>query len=39
MVEVWASDNKELMGVLSDMSRINGVKRVCPSIVLDVVKG
>ena len=38
MVEVWTRSSKELMGVLEEIGRIEGVKKVCPAIVLERIK-
>ncbi len=38
IAEIWSKDNKELNKILEDIGRNNGVKRVCPSLVLDVLK-
>jgi len=35
---IWARDSSELAKILSDIGRINGVKRVCPAILLETVK-
>ncbi|MFQ5762856.1 MAG: Lrp/AsnC family transcriptional regulator [Candidatus Bathyarchaeia archaeon] len=40
MVEVWARSSAELSKVLSEkIGRIDGVKKICPSIVLERLKG
>ena len=38
MVEVWARDSMELKKFLDDIERVEGVKRVCPAIVLERLK-
>jgi Lrp/AsnC family transcriptional regulator for asnA, asnC and gidA len=38
IVEIWAKDNQEMSDILKDIESIEGVKRVCPAIVLDVVR-
>lgn len=35
---IWARDSAEMAKVNDDLSRFHGVKRVCPAIVLDVIK-
>jgi len=40
MLEIWARDSVELSRVLSEkIGRIDGVKKICPSIVLERLKG
>ncbi|AIY91168.1 Lrp/AsnC family transcriptional regulator [Geoglobus acetivorans] len=39
MVEIWAKDGDELTRIISDViGKIEGVKRVCPAIVLEKLK-
>ena len=38
MAIIWAKDNEEIAKIHKEISEIEGVKRVCPSIILDVVK-
>jgi Lrp/AsnC family transcriptional regulator for asnA, asnC and gidA len=38
IVEIWAKDNQEMSDILKEIESIEGVKRVCPAIVLDVVR-
>jgi len=39
MVEIWAKDGDELTKIISDkIGKIEGVKRVCPAIVLEKMK-
>lgn len=38
MAEVWAKDGKELSQVLSKIGSIEGVRRICPSIMLEKIK-
>ncbi len=39
MVEIWAKDGDELTKIISDViGKIDGVKRVCPAIVLEKMK-
>ncbi len=38
MVEVWTRSSKELIAVLEEIGRIDGVKKVCPAIVLERIK-
>jgi len=38
MAEIIARDNRELMRILDEISKIRGVKKICPAIVLDVLK-
>jgi Lrp/AsnC family transcriptional regulator for asnA, asnC and gidA len=40
MTEVWAKDGKELTKVISEkIGSIEGVKKICPSIILEKMKG
>jgi len=38
MAIVWARDSEELSRIHEEISRLPGVKRVCPSIILEVLK-
>lgn len=38
MVEVWAKTPPELMSIIEDIGKMEGVKKVCPAIVLDRIK-
>jgi Lrp/AsnC family transcriptional regulator for asnA, asnC and gidA len=38
IVEIWAKDNQEMSDILKEIESIEGVKRVCPAIVLDIVR-
>lgn len=39
MTEVWASDGKHLAEIISEkIGKIEGVKKVCPSIILEKIK-
>ncbi len=38
MTIIWAKDNEEIARIHKEISEKEGVKRVCPSIILDVVK-
>ncbi|MDI9644275.1 MAG: Lrp/AsnC family transcriptional regulator [Candidatus Verstraetearchaeota archaeon] len=38
MAEVWARDGKELSQVLSKIGSIEGVRKICPSILLEKIK-
>ncbi len=38
MTEIWAKDREELMKILSGIGSLEGVKRVCPAIVLEKIK-
>jgi Lrp/AsnC family transcriptional regulator for asnA, asnC and gidA len=39
MAEIWASDGKELSKTLSEkIGAIEGVKKFCPSIILEKIK-
>ena len=38
MIEVWAKDNDEFMKIIEELGKIEGVKRVCPAIVLETIK-
>jgi Lrp/AsnC family transcriptional regulator for asnA, asnC and gidA len=39
MMEVWAKDGKELTQIISEkIAKVNGVKRICPSIILERIK-
>lgn len=35
---IWAKSREELAKILDEISKIQGVERVCPAVVLDVVK-
>ncbi|MEM2577039.1 MAG: Lrp/AsnC family transcriptional regulator [Candidatus Bathyarchaeia archaeon] len=39
MMEVWAKDGKDLTRILSEkIAKIDGVKKICPSIILEKIK-
>lgn len=38
IVVIWATNNEELARIHDEISRLPGVKRVCPAIILDVIK-
>ncbi|HHF56687.1 MAG TPA: Lrp/AsnC family transcriptional regulator [Thermoplasmatales archaeon] len=39
MAEIWARDGKELSEILANkVSKIEGIKRICPAIVLEKIK-
>jgi len=39
MMEVWAKDGKELTQIISEkIAKVNGIKRICPSIILERIK-
>ncbi len=38
MAIIWAKDNEEFMKIINELKKFPGVKRVCPAVVLDVVK-
>lgn len=38
MTEIWAKNREELMKILAEIGRLEGVKRVCPAIVLEKIK-
>lgn len=39
MAEIWCKDGKELSKILSEkIGRINGVKKICPAIILEKLK-
>lgn len=39
MTEIWAKDGKELTNILTKrVGKIQGVKRICPSIILERIK-
>ncbi|MHA1616187.1 MAG: Lrp/AsnC family transcriptional regulator [Candidatus Njordarchaeales archaeon] len=38
MAEIIARDNQELMKILEEIGKIPGVKKICPAIILDVLK-
>ncbi|MEM3552631.1 MAG: Lrp/AsnC family transcriptional regulator [Candidatus Bathyarchaeia archaeon] len=39
MMEVWAKDGKELTKIISEkIAKIDGVKKICPSIILEKIK-
>ncbi len=35
---IWARDSRELARIHDEISKINGVKRVCPALILDILK-
>ncbi|KAA0009450.1 MAG: Lrp/AsnC family transcriptional regulator [Thermoplasmata archaeon] len=40
MAEIWAKDGKELSDILANkIAKIDGVKRICPAIILEKIKG
>ncbi len=40
MAEIWAKDGKQLSEILGKkIGRIEGIKRICPAIILEKVKG
>jgi len=39
MMEVWAKDGKELTRIISEkIAKVDGVKKICPSIILERIK-
>lgn len=38
IVEIWARDSQEMSNIIKEIESIEGVKRVCPAIVLDVIR-
>ncbi len=38
MVEIWARDCEEMQAILKEIKGLNGVQRVCPAVVSDVIK-
>lgn len=39
MMEVWAKDGKDLTRIISEkIAKIDGVKKICPSIILEKIK-
>ena len=38
MTVIWATDGEELARIHDEISRLPGVRRVCPAIILDVIK-
>lgn len=38
MVEAWAKDSSEMTKILQEIGAINGVRKVCPAIILDSIK-
>jgi Lrp/AsnC family transcriptional regulator for asnA, asnC and gidA len=39
MMEVWAKDGKELTKIISEkIAKVDGVKKICPSIILEKIK-
>jgi len=38
MTEIWAKNREELMNILAEIGGLEGVKRVCPAIVLEKIK-
>jgi len=39
MVEVLAKDNDDLIAVSDRIRRINGVTRICPAVIKEMLKG
>ena len=39
MTEIWAKDRKEFSNILKKMGKVEGVKKLCPVILLDRIKG
>ncbi len=40
MAEIWARDGRELSKIMSEsIGKIEGVKKICPSIILEKLKG
>ena len=35
---IWARDSRELARIHDEISKIHGVKRVCPALILDILK-
>jgi len=38
IANIWARNNEEFTKIINDLKNIPGVKRVCPAVILDVVK-
>lgn len=38
MATVWAKNSRELARIHDEISKMDGVKRVCPAVILDVLK-
>jgi len=38
MVEIWAKDGNDLSRILSKIGKIEGVKKLCPAIILEEIK-
>ena len=38
MATIWARDSRELAKIHDEISKMDGVKRVCPAVILDVLK-
>ncbi len=38
MATIWARDSRELAKIHEEISKMAGVKRVCPAVILDVLK-
>jgi len=38
MVEIWAKSGDEMSEIIEEISRLPGVKRICPAIVMDYLK-
>ncbi len=38
MVEVWAGENGDMMRIIEEIGKLEGVKKVCPAIVLEKIK-
>lgn len=38
IAEIWAKSGEELMMIIEDIGKMEGVKKVCPAIILDRIK-
>jgi len=38
MAEIWAKDHSELTKILNEIEKLPGVKRICPSIIVETLK-
>ncbi len=38
MATIWARNNEEFTKIINELKKMPGVKRVCPAVILDVVK-
>jgi len=38
MIEIWAKNHNELTKILNEIEKMPGVKRICPSIIVETIK-